>query len=39
VNKPDLIKKIVAQLAGGLELYYPAARAARDEATNEQNKA
>ena len=39
MNKPDLIKKIVAQLAGGLELYYHAARAARDEATHEQNKA
>jgi hypothetical protein len=39
VNKQDLIKKIVAHLAGGLELYYHAARAARDEATHEQNKA
>lgn len=39
MNKPDLIKKIVAQLAQGLALYYHAARAARDEATHEQNKA
>jgi transcription elongation GreA/GreB family factor len=39
VNKPDLIKKIIAQLAAELELYFRAARAAHAEATHEQSKA
>jgi transcription elongation GreA/GreB family factor len=39
VNKIALVKKIVAQLAGELELYAKAARAAHAEATHEQSKA
>ena len=39
VNKKTIIKKITAQLAGELELYFRAAQYARAEATHEQNKA
>jgi len=39
VNKTALVKKIVTQLAGELELYAKAARAAHAEATHEQSKA
>jgi transcription elongation GreA/GreB family factor len=39
VNKRLIIKKIVARLAGELELYARAAEFARAEATHEQNKA
>ena len=39
VNKRALVKKIIAQLAGGRELYTKAARAAHAEATHEQSKA
>jgi transcription elongation GreA/GreB family factor len=39
MNKRDLIKKIVAQLAADLESYVRAARAAHAEATHEQSKA
>jgi len=39
VNKRAIVKKIVAKLAGELELYFRAAQFARAEATHEQNKA
>jgi transcription elongation GreA/GreB family factor len=39
VNKSALIKKIIACLAGELELYAKAARASHAEATHEQSKA
>ena len=39
MNKTALIKKIVAQLRGELELYFRAAQAAHAEATHEQSKA
>ena len=39
MNKRTLIKKIVARLAGELEVYFRAARASRAEATHEQSKA
>jgi transcription elongation GreA/GreB family factor len=39
VNKAALVKKIIAQLAGELETYSNAARAAHAEATHEQSKA
>ncbi len=39
MNKSALVKKIVAELTAGLELYTKAARTSRDEATHEQNKA
>ena len=39
VNKPALVKKIIAHLAAELGLYAKAARAAREEATDPQNKA
>ena len=39
VNKKTLVKKIIAHLAGELEHYAKAARAAHAEATHEQNKA
>lgn len=39
VNKKALIKKIIDQLTGELELFYKAARAAHAEATHEQSKA
>lgn len=39
MNKNTLIKKIIAHLAGVLELYTNAARASHAEATHEQNKA
>jgi len=39
VNKTKLLEKILAQLAAELELYYKAARASHEEATDEQNKA
>jgi transcription elongation GreA/GreB family factor len=39
MNKRALIKKIVAELASGLEAYVRAARAAHAEATHEQSKA
>jgi transcription elongation GreA/GreB family factor len=39
VNKQALIKKIIAQLQGELELYFKAAKAAHAEATHEQSKA
>lgn len=39
MNKRALIKKIIAELAGGLELYSKAAHTARAEATDEQSKA
>jgi transcription elongation GreA/GreB family factor len=39
VNKRVIIKKILARLAGELELYFRAAEFARAEATHEQNKA
>ena len=39
MNKRALVKKIIAQLNGGRELYAKAARAAHAEATHEQNKA
>ncbi len=38
MNKPALIKKIVAHLSRELVLYHKAARAAHAEATHEQNK-
>jgi transcription elongation GreA/GreB family factor len=39
VNKPALVQKIIGHLAAELELYAKAARAAREEATDPQNKA
>lgn len=39
MNKKTLIKKIIDQLTGELELFYKAARAAHAEATHEQSKA
>lgn len=39
MNKRILIQKIVAQLAGELEVYFRAAQNSRAEATHEQNKA
>ena len=39
MNKKALIKKIIAQLVGELELYAKAARAAHAEATHESSKA
>ena len=39
MNKRALIKKIVARLAGELEVYFRAAQASRAEATHEQSKA
>ena len=39
MNKRALIKKILAQLTGELEVYFRAANAAHAEATHEQNKA
>jgi transcription elongation GreA/GreB family factor len=39
LNKRALIKKILAQLAAELEVYFRAAHAAHAEATHEQNKA
>ncbi|HEX3625498.1 MAG TPA: transcription elongation factor GreAB [Verrucomicrobiae bacterium] len=39
MNKRALIKKIVAQLANELEVYFRAAAASRTEATHEQSKA
>ena len=39
MNKRALIKKILAQLTGELEVYFRAASAAHAEATHEQNKA
>ena len=39
MNKKALVKKIIAHLAAGLELYAKAARASHAEATHEQSKA
>lgn len=39
MNKKTLVKKIVAQLVGELDLYIKASRAAHAEATHEQSKA
>jgi transcription elongation GreA/GreB family factor len=39
VKKSEVIKKIIAQLATELDLYFRAARAAHAEATHEQSKA
>ncbi len=39
MNKRALVKKIVTQLTGDLEVYFRAAQAAHAEATHEQNKA
>lgn len=39
MNKRAILKKIVAKLAGELEVYFRAAEYARAEATHEQNKA
>ncbi len=39
MNKNALVKKIIAHLAGELELYFKSARAAHAEATHEQSKA
>jgi len=39
LNKPILVQQIIAHLAGELELYGKAARAAHAEATHEQSKA
>ncbi len=39
MNKTKLLEKILAQLASELELYYKAAKASHQEATDEQNKA
>ena len=39
MNKRALIRKIIARLTEGLEVYFRAANAARAEATHEQNKA
>ena len=39
MNKRALIKKIIAQLASGLDAYVRAARAAHAEATHEQSRA
>jgi len=39
MNKPEIIREIVAQLTNELDVYYKAARAAHAEATHEQSKA